>query len=205
MRPIQFLSQAYRTHTTIIQIKGANTYLTCGRKRSLAKPLQDEETPALSPFSLLFLALPLIEIAVFVIVGKEIGVLPTVSLVVLSGIAGGILLRIQGLGILARIRHQIEAGQNPGRELAHGVMIVVAGMLLLIPGFVTDVLGILLFIPPIRDFGWRLVKSRITVHRGFGADAWTPPPDSGKTIDLDDGDYSRSSGSRSPWQGLGKD
>jgi UPF0716 protein FxsA len=154
---------------------------------------------------LLFLALPLVEIAVFVIVGKEIGVLATVSLVVLSGIAGGILLRIQGLGVLARIRHQLDAGQNPGRELAHGVMIVVAGILLLIPGFVTDLLGILLFIPPVRDFGWRQVRSRITVHGRFDAGAWTPPPDRGTTIDLDDGDYSRSSDSRSPWQRLGND
>jgi UPF0716 protein FxsA len=160
----------------------------------------------LFPFSLLFLALPLIEISGFVIVGREIGVLPTIALVVLSGIAGGILLRIQGLGILARIRRQIEAGQNPSRELAHGVMVVVAGILLLIPGFFTDILGILLFIPPVRDLGWRLIRNLITVHGDIGVGGWrSPRADNRKTIDLDDDEFSRDPNPRSPWHRLDKD
>ena len=66
-----------------------------------------------------------------------------------------------------KIGQQIEAGRTPAAKLAHGVMVVIAGILLLIPGFVTDILGILLFIPPIRDFGWHLIKDRITVSGGF--------------------------------------
>jgi UPF0716 protein FxsA len=160
----------------------------------------------LFPFSLLFLALPLIEIAGFVIVGSEIGVLPTIALVVLSGIAGGILLRIQGLGILARIRQQIDAGQNPSRELAHGVMVVVAGILLLIPGFFTDILGILLFIPPVRDLGWPLIRNRITVYGNIGASGWTPSrANNRKTIDLEDEEFSRDPNPGSPWHRLDKD
>jgi UPF0716 protein FxsA len=160
----------------------------------------------LFPFSLLFLALPLIEISGFVIVGREIGVLPTIALVVLSGIAGGILLRIQGFGILARIRQQVEAGKNPSRELAHGVMVVVAGILLLIPGFFTDILGILLFIPPVRDLGWRLVRNRIMVHGNIGEAKWTSSrADNQKTIDLDDDEFSRDQNPRSPWHRLDKD
>jgi UPF0716 protein FxsA len=156
--------------------------------------------------SLLLLALPLIEIAVFVEVGRQIGVLPTIALVVLSGIAGCILLRIQGFGILARIRQQIEAGQDPSRELAHGVMVVVAGILLLIPGFVTDILGILLFIPPVRDFGWRLIKSRITVIDNFGVGGRrSSRGDNGKIIDLDDSEFSRGSNPQSPGRRLDDD
>ncbi len=160
------------------------------------------------PFSLILFALPLIEIAVFVLVGSQIGVLPTIGLVILSGLAGGILLRIQGFGILARIRRQVESGSDPSRELAHGVMVLVAGILLLIPGFVTDILGILLFIPPIRDFGWYLLRDRIAVVSDFGVGRWNPRHDvrSGrKTIDLDKDDYSKAPDETSPWRRLDKE
>ncbi len=158
------------------------------------------------PLSLLVLVLPLVEIAVFVIVGKQIGVLPTIGLVILSVLVGGILLRIQGFGILTQIRRQIEAGQDPGRELAHGVMVVFAGILLLIPGFVTDIIGILLFIPPVRDLGWRLIKDQVIVRGGFVRPEWEQRgPDRGKTIDLEEGEYSKGSNSTSPWHRLNKD
>lgn len=160
------------------------------------------------PFSVILLALPLIEIAVFVLVGSQIGVLPTIGLVVLSGLAGGILLRIQGFGILARIRRQVESGNDPSRELAHGVMVLVAGILLLIPGFVTDILGILLFIPPIRDFGWYLLRDRITVMSDFGAGRWDRRHDvrsERKTIDLDEDEYSKAPDETSPWRRLDKE
>lgn len=161
------------------------------------------------PFSLLLLALPLIEIAVFVLVGSHIGVLPTIGLVVLSGIAGGILLRIQGFGILSRIRQQIEADRDPGRELAHGVMVLLAGILLLIPGFVTDILGILLFIPAIRDLGWYLVRDRIQIVGGFGRGFGASPRADGrgdrKTIDLDEDEYSKEQDKTHPWRRLDKD
>ena len=62
-----------------------------------------------------------------------------------------------------RIRAELDAGRDPGRELAHGAMIVLAGVLLLIPGFVTDMFGLLLFIPPVRDVAWRFLKRRVVV------------------------------------------
>lgn len=161
------------------------------------------------PLSLLLLALPLVEIAVFVAVGRQIGVLPTVGLVVLSGVVGAILLRVQGFGILTRIREQIADGRDPGRELAHGVMVLMAGILLLIPGFVTDILGILLFLPPVRDLGWRFVRGRITVVGSFGdLHGGRRPADSrsgGKTIDLDEDEYSKQPDETSPWRRLNKD
>lgn len=156
---------------------------------------------------LAILAWPLLEIAGFVLVGRQVGVLATVGLVVLSGLVGAILLRVQGFGTLARIRAELAAGRDPGREIAHGVMILVAGILLLLPGFVTDVLGLLLFVPPIRDLGWRLLKSRMSVTAGaagFTA-AWPPRQPRAPVIDLESGDYSRTPDPDSPWRRVDRD
>ena len=138
-----------------------------------------------------FIALLLLEIAGFALVGSLVGVLATVALVVATTILGAVLLRIQGLGALARIRETMEAGGSPGRDLVHGLMIAIAGVLLVVPGFVTDLFGLLLFIPPLREFVWRFLKSRIVVvdgnGNGFGGFRRSGPA----TIDLDEGDFSR--------------
>ena len=140
---------------------------------------------------ILLLALPLIEIAVFVLVGSHIGVLATIGLVIGTSVLGAVLLRVQGLGAMTRINAAMERGESPGRDLVHGLMIMVAGILLLIPGFVTDAIGLLLFIPPVRDLGWRLIRNRIVVvgpGGGPGA-AWRRPQ--GRTIDLDEDEFRR--------------
>ena len=142
---------------------------------------------------ILLLALPLIEIAGFVIVGREIGALATIGLVLATSILGGVLLRVQGFGTLARIRATVDSGGSPGRELVHGVMIMFAGFLLLLPGFFTDIIGIILFIPPVREAAWRLIRSRVTVVGSASvgaAGAWRPRSRE-NTIDLDEEDYSR--------------
>ncbi len=148
---------------------------------------------------LFLLALPLAEIATFVFVGREVGIGTTLLLVLLSGVVGAVLLRVQGLGVLRRIRDTTGRGVDPGRELVHGVMIVFAAFLLIIPGFLTDVLGLLLFIPPVREAAWTLLKSRLTIvtttgGAGFRRGADTPggPFTRGgpKVIDLDEGDFS---------------
>jgi UPF0716 protein FxsA len=145
-------------------------------------------------FSLFILLLPLIEIAGFVLVGRQIGVLSTVGLVLLSGVAGLVLLRYQGLGVMARLNAAVRQGTDPGRELAHGAMILLAGFLLLVPGFLTDIIGLLLFIPPVRDLGWKLLRGRLAASGGFmvfrgGARAGPRGAQRG-TIDLDEDDYS---------------
>ncbi|WP_274423470.1 FxsA family protein [Chelativorans sp. YIM 93263] len=154
------------------------------------------------PFSIvpfLLLAIPLMEIAVFVLVGEQIGVLPTLALVLATAVAGSILLRIQGFGILSRVRRMLGQGQMPGRELVHGVMILLAGVLLLTPGFVTDTLGFLLFIPPLRDAAWRFLRNRVVIIGG----ASTPPGRKGRQeriIDLDSDDYTHTEDDDSPWR-----
>ena len=98
-----------------------------------------------------FIGVPLVEIAVFVEVGGVIGLWPTLGLVVLTAVLGAWQLRAQGLATLMRARNQVERGALPTRELFDGACLLVAGALLLTPGFVTDAAGFLLFFPPVRD------------------------------------------------------
>ena len=157
---------------------------------------------------LFLLLLPLLEIAGFVIVGREIGALATVGLVILSSVAGSLLLRHQGFGVMARVRTEMDAGRDPSRQLAHGAMIVLAAILLIIPGFITDIFAILLLLPPVRDFAWRLLKSRIVMATSFSSGFSARRRNN--VIDLDDSDYSRDDypdrpDHNSPWRRLKND
>jgi UPF0716 protein FxsA len=159
---------------------------------------------SLVPF-LLFL-MPLAEIAGFVVVGKAIGVWATLALVIFSAMLGAMLLRIQGIGILQRISAESRNGGDPGREMVHGAMIVVAAFLLLLPGFISDILGLLLFIPAVRELAWRYLRSRIVVFGSsspFGgrrsAGPSPRPRGKGPVVDLDEGDFQRGPNRDSPW------
>lgn len=141
----------------------------------------------------LLLAWPFLEIAAFIVVGSRIGVLATIGLTLLMGFVGAMLLRSQGFGVLRRAQTELDAGRDPGRELANGAMIFIAALLLFIPGFLSDIVGLTLFIPPVRDAVWRMLKSRIkivtTFTPGFNPGGSTGRRDS-QTIDLDPEDYS---------------
>ena len=158
------------------------------------------------PFSLvpfMLLVIPLLEIAAFVVIGGQIGVFPTLALVVVTAIIGSILLRIQGFGLVTRIRADMDAGRVPARELVHGVMILIAGVLLLTPGFVTDTAGFLLFVPPIRDAIWAFARSRVTVVGAGSADyaayGHRQGSGAGPTIDLDADDFASEPDPDTPW------
>ena len=142
---------------------------------------------------LFFLAMPLIEIAAFIIVGSQIGVLPTIGLTIATSVLGAVLLRVQGFGILSRMRTTMEAGGTPGRDLVHGLMVMVAGVLLILPGFVTDTIGLLLFIPAVRDLGWRFLKRRIVIVGGEPNSGWRRQRGP-NTIDLDEDEYTKEPG-----------
>lgn len=150
---------------------------------------------------LLVLALPILEIAGFVVVGREIGVLATIGLVLLSALVGTFLLRQQGFGVMARARAEMDAGRSPGRQLAHGLIVLIAAMLLIVPGFISDIIGILLFIPAIRDVAWRFLKNRVSVVTNFGGGGFGRRRQE-KVIDLDSDDYSRRPDPNSPWRRL---
>jgi UPF0716 protein FxsA len=150
--------------------------------------------------ALLFLLMPLLEIAGFVVVGSQVGVLGTIGLVVASAILGSVLLRVQGFGALRRAQVEAATGGTPDREIVHGAMILVAGILLIIPGFITDLVGLLLFLPPVRDLAWRALRARLVVvssRDGFAASSRRSRDP--RVIDLDADDYSETERDDSPW------
>src|SRR3546814_17524698 len=119
---------------------------------------------ALILLAVLFIGMPLLEIAVFIEVGSAIGVWPTIALTIATAVAGSFLLRAQGLATLLRARAQLDQGQLPARAMFDGVCLVLAGGLLVLPGFVTDTLGLLLFFPPCRDL-LRLLIARVVAAK----------------------------------------
>jgi UPF0716 protein FxsA len=141
---------------------------------------------------LFILLLPLAEIACFILVGRRIGLFPTLSLVVFSAIVGIVLMRVQGFGVLMRLRQAGQDGRAPGKEMLDAAMIVVAGILLLIPGFLTDIVGLALFLPPVRAFLWnRLIRNVVVVDMDTMRPGGAPQTDAQRTIDLDENDFHR--------------
>jgi len=111
-----------------------------------------------------FIAIPLIEIGLFIEVGGAIGVWPTIAVVVLTAIAGTGLLRHQGLGALSRMQAGVEHGEVPLGPVFDGFCLLAAGALLLTPGFFTDAVGFLLFVPPLRRALGRFLAGRLAVQ-----------------------------------------
>ena len=97
-----------------------------------------------------FMIVPLVEIAFFVVIGNTIGLWPTLAGVLVTAVAGSLILRWQGLQLLNEIRSSMGQGRLPARALADAMMVAIAGVLLLTPGYFSDLIGILLLIPPVR-------------------------------------------------------
>jgi UPF0716 protein FxsA len=117
----------------------------------------------------LFVLVPIAEITVLIQVGQEIGVLETLALMVVVSIVGAWLVKREGVGVWRRAQRQIDAGVVPGRELVDAALIMLAGALLLTPGFLSDCLGILLLLPPVRAglrrFAIARMRKRVLAQR----------------------------------------
>ncbi len=111
----------------------------------------------------LFIAVPVIEIALFIQVGGVLGVWPTIALVLLTAIVGASLVRSQGLQTLLTVQQRLAQGQLPAQQILEGVMLAVAGVLLLTPGFFTDILGMLVLLPAPRAYFAKQLMSRVVV------------------------------------------
>lgn len=98
----------------------------------------------------LFILIPIIELYVLILVGSHIGALATILLVLITAIIGVNLLRSQGLSTLNQVQTQMQRGEMPATSLIEGMLLFFAGALLLTPGFVTDTIGFILMIPPVR-------------------------------------------------------
>ncbi len=140
---------------------------------------------------ILFIVVPIAELFVIIQVGGLIGVWPTLALLLADALLGSLLLRHQGRGAWRRFNAALAERRFPGKEVADGVLIVIGGTLLLTPGFITDIAGLLLLIPPTRAIARRLLR-RFTVGRftvvgvpgGFGGAAGTSPG-GGRPYDVD--------------------
>ena len=115
---------------------------------------------------LAFIAVPLIEIGLFIQVGGVIGLWPTLAIVLATAVLGTSLVRTQGARAMEDLRASLAGLGDPTKPLAHGAMILFAGALLLTPGFFTDACGLLLLIPPVREAAMRALAKRVRVQ-GF--------------------------------------
>ena len=106
----------------------------------------------------LFLVVPIAELAVIVAVGERVGIPETILLVVLISAAGAFMAKRQGLRVVSAIRRRLDRGEMPGTELIDGLLVLVAGLLMLTPGFLTDVVALLLLLPLVRAGIRRLVR-----------------------------------------------
>jgi len=125
---------------------------------------------------LLFTIVPTIELVLLVILAKKISLQLTIGLILLTGVIGAALARYEGLRCLRRIQDQLSAGRVPGNPLMDGLMILVAGALLVTPGMLTDLVGFALLLPPFRSLIRRYVKGRFeaNIRLHMHAGGWPP-------------------------------
>lgn len=133
------------------------------------------------------LCLPLIEIALFVVVGQAIGLWPTLLGVVLTGLIGALVLRWQGVATLRELQTRIQRGEMPARQMGDAMLVGLGGFLLLLPGYFTDLIGLLLLLPWTRQgIYWLLARNLKVVD----VSTTYRRADSGpELIDLDRGDW----------------
>ncbi|MTV26490.1 FxsA family protein [Nitriliruptoraceae bacterium ZYF776] len=142
---------------------------------------------------LLFVVVPVVELAVILQVGQLIGTLPTVLLLIADSVLGAWLLRREGRRAWGQFRTAVQSGRWPGDEVTQGALVIVGGTLLLTPGFVTDGLGLLLLLPPTRAVLSRLVRARVVAAGPFPgrssgrggprrADGAPTPPEDGPRV-----------------------
>lgn len=124
----------------------------------------------------LLIVVPIVEIAVIVSVGQQIGPLPTVLLLLGSAVVGTWLLRREGTRTLRALRTASQEGRTPALEAIEGLFVVVGGLMMMLPGFVTDLLGLLLVVPPTRRLGARFALHRVVrrLPPDFAADLLGP-------------------------------
>ncbi len=135
---------------------------------------------------LAFIIVPLIEISLFIQVGGIIGLWPTLLIVVLTAILGTWLVRTQGAIAMSQLRGSFSQQTDPTEPLAHGAMILIAGVLLLTPGFFTDALGFALLTPPFRRAAFAYLRKRVNVQTFSAGPQGAPRTDDPTTIE---GDY----------------
>jgi UPF0716 protein FxsA len=114
---------------------------------------------------MLFIAIPVVELYILIEVGKKIGSLATIAIIILTGILGTYLIKSQGFMILRKIQNDLNEGIMPGDSLIQGAIILLGGVLLLTPGFITDITGFIFLMPAgrkiVKKYLWKWLKGKI--------------------------------------------
>jgi UPF0716 protein FxsA len=133
---------------------------------------------------ILFVAMPFIEIALLIKLGEFLGFWPTIGIVVVTAIVGANVLRAQGLATMQRVTQSLSSGEPPIQPMVDGFFLAISGAFLLTPGVITDAIGLLLLVPPVRHaiarwgFGQMVKKGSFTVHTyTTGGQPEDPPPE----------------------------
>lgn len=117
---------------------------------------------------ILFILIPIAEIAAFIKVGDIIGLWSTIAVIILTAIVGSTLVRQQGLEVLSKFKTNVKSGDIPLEPAVHGMFLLVSGLLLITPGFLTDIIGFCLLIPPLRSklghMVWERIKTSSNIH-----------------------------------------
>lgn len=151
---------------------------------------------------LLFILVPFAEIYLLIEVGRVIDTIPTIFLIVFTGVLGALLLRHQGLFTVRQMQKSMERGEMPALAMVEGVLLIFSGALLLTPGFLTDTAGLLLLIPPVRKLLVRKFISQLVPvppgagHGSSGHAGHFTTDREGHTII--EGEYRREDGKRRP-------
>lgn len=113
-----------------------------------------------------FVAVPIIEIALFINLGTKLGVFPTLAIVLITAALGTYLVKSQAISTFETIKSELKNLQNPTQTVAHAAMILFAGVLLVTPGFFTDLIGFMLLVPWLRGYVFNIVNKKI-LHKNF--------------------------------------
>lgn len=132
---------------------------------------------------LLFVVLPAMELFLLIRIGGQLGVVPTVGLIIVTGMLGWMLAKSQGISTLRRIQSETAQGRLPAEEMVAGLCLLAAGLLLITPGFLTDTVGFLMLVPPLRRAVARRIMSRFRVNVMMGGPQG-PQPGGPDIIDI---------------------
>ncbi|MGM0442240.1 MAG: FxsA family protein [Elusimicrobiota bacterium] len=130
--------------------------------------MRKQRPPILLYLILLFTVIPLTELALLIKIGQYIGVFYTILIVLITGVVGASLARVQGFLVLKKINRELSQGIMPSDHLFDGALILVGGVTLLTPGFLTDFAGFMVLIPATRDIIKKLIKRKVKKHINSG-------------------------------------
>lgn len=139
---------------------------------------------------LLFIGIPVLELLIFLFLGSKIGITATLAIIVITAILGAYLTKSQGLKALQKYQLALSEGRLPHEEVIDGVLILIAGAVLLTPGFLTDAIGFSLLIPPLRDFIKAITKAKLknrvsVVGQEMGATDQSRPQSGPRVINVE--------------------